>query len=68
MSFAGTRLSASLVTVTFEPSGKKTRMTFTEPVAILAGGTDAREQQLMGTEEGLDRLVKIADFDRATKD
>jgi len=68
MSFAGTRLSASLVTVTFEPSGKRTRMTFTEQLAILAGGTDAREQRLMGTEEGLDRLVKIVESDRATED
>jgi uncharacterized protein YndB with AHSA1/START domain len=68
MSFAGTRLSASLVTVTFDPSGKKTRMTFTEQVAILAGGTGAREQRLMGTEEGLDRLVHIVESDRAIED
>ena len=68
MSFAGTRLSASLVTVTFDPSGKKTKMTFTEQVAILAGGAGAREQRLMGTEESLDRLVKIVESDRATED
>lgn len=65
MSFAGTRLSASLVTVAFETVGRRTRMTFTEQVAILAGGMAAREQRLQGTEEGLDRLVEIVESDRA---
>lgn len=65
MSFAGARLSASLVTVTFEPMGRKTRMTFTEQVAILAGGEAARNQRLLGTEEGLDRLVGIAESEKA---
>lgn len=53
MGFAATRLSASLVTVTFEAIGRKTKMRFTEQVAILAGGRAARDQRRMGTEEGL---------------
>ena len=65
MSFAGTRLSASLVTVTFEKAGRKTKITFTEQVAILAGGTAARDQRLAGTEEGLDRLVEVVESDKA---
>lgn len=65
MSFASTRLSASLVTVKFETFGLKTKMTFTEQVAILAGGTAARHQRLIGTEEGLDRLVEIVKSDKA---
>jgi hypothetical protein len=68
MSFAGTRLSVSLVTVTFDPSSKKARMTFTEQAAILAGGTGAREQRLMGTEEGLDRMATIVESNRAIED
>jgi hypothetical protein len=43
-------------------------MTFTEQVAILAGGTGARELRLMGTEEALDRLVHIVESDRAIED
>lgn len=61
MSFAGTRLSASLVTVTFETAGRKTKMTFTEQLAILTGGTAARDQRLVGTEEGLERLVDVVE-------
>jgi uncharacterized protein YndB with AHSA1/START domain len=61
MSFAGTRLSASLVTVTFEAVGRKTKMTFTEQVAILVGGKAARDQRFTGTEEGMDRLVDVVD-------
>lgn len=59
MSFAGKRLSASLVTITFEATARMTRVTFTEQVAILAGGKDARQQRLLGTGEGLDRLVEL---------
>lgn len=59
MSFAGARLSASLVTILLEPAGEKTRMTYTEQVALLAGGEAARAQRLAGTEEGLDRLIDI---------
>lgn len=59
MSFAGQRLSASLVTVTFNPLGGGTQMTFTEQAVILEGGVDARQQRLMGTEEGMDRLVTL---------
>lgn len=67
MSFAGTRLSASLVTITFEMAGRRTKMTFTEQVAILAGGIGARDQRLMGTEQGLDRLVELAQSDGAVE-
>lgn len=67
MSFAGTRLSASLVTVIFEAVGGKTRMTFTEQVAILAGGSAARDQRIVGTEEGIDRFVEVVESDRATE-
>ncbi|WEX76198.1 SRPBCC family protein [Sinorhizobium numidicum] len=65
MSFAGARLSASLVTITFKTVGRKTKMTFTEQVAILAGGRAARDQRLVGTEEGLDRLVEAVESERA---
>ncbi|MBR0647545.1 SRPBCC family protein [Plastoroseomonas hellenica] len=50
-----TRLSASLVTVLFEPDGAGTRMVFTEQVAFLDGHQDPAER-IRGTEEGLDRL------------
>lgn len=59
MSFAGVRLSASLVTILLAASGLKTRMTYTEQVAILAGAAGARQQRLMGTEQGIDRLVEV---------
>jgi uncharacterized protein YndB with AHSA1/START domain len=59
MSFAGVRLSASLVTILLAASGTKTRMTYTEQVAILTGSADAGQQRLMGTEQGIDRLVDI---------
>jgi uncharacterized protein YndB with AHSA1/START domain len=63
MSFGGTRLSASLVTVTFEASLRQTRMTYTEQVAILAGGTGAADQRLRGTEDGLDRLAALIEHE-----
>ena len=59
MGFNGERLSASLVTILFEKIAKKARVHFTEQVAILAGGSSAREQRVHGTEEGIDRLVEI---------
>lgn len=59
MSFAGARLSASLVTILLAPVGAKTRMTFTEQVAMIGGGAGARDQRLAGTEAGLDRLAEI---------
>lgn len=62
MSFAGIRLSASLVTILLTSSADKTRLVYTEQVAILDGGTDARQQRILGTEQGIDRLVStIAD-------
>jgi uncharacterized protein YndB with AHSA1/START domain len=59
MSLADVRLSASLVTILLSASGAKCRMVFTEQVAILAGGADAGQQRLAGTEEGIDRLGAI---------
>jgi uncharacterized protein YndB with AHSA1/START domain len=59
MSFAGARLSASLVTIQLSPAGEKCRMTYTEQVAILEGRADAGQQRLMGTEHGLDRLLDM---------
>lgn len=50
-----TPLSASLVTVVFEPEGAGTRMVFTEQVAFLDGHQDPAER-IRGTEDGLDRL------------
>jgi hypothetical protein len=55
------------VTVIFEAIGGKTRMTFTEQVAILAGGSAARDQRIVGTEEGMDRFVEVVESDRATE-
>jgi hypothetical protein len=49
------------VTVTFATVGRKTKMTFTEQVAILSGGKAARDQRLAGTEQGLDRLVEMVE-------
>ena len=49
------RVSASLVTVSFEPSRKGTRMTYTEQLALLDGFTDV-EERIEGTNEGFDRL------------
>lgn len=66
MSFAGARLSASLVTIVLEPAGAKTRMTYTEQVAMLAGGGAARDQRLAGTEQGLDRLIEVMTVAEAT--
>lgn len=65
MSFAGARLSASLVTILLTPSGDKTLMRYTEQVAILDGGVDARQQRLLGTEQGIDRLVGIIEADNS---
>lgn len=64
MTFAGKRLSGSLVTVTFSPSRDGTRMVFTEQAAILAGGADARQQRLVGTEETMDRLVDVVQLEK----
>lgn len=59
MSFAGKRLSASLVTITFAPVTQGMRLVFAEQVALLTGGPASRGQRLAGTEEGLDRLVAL---------
>lgn len=60
MSFAGERLSASLVTIELTPKGGRTHMKFTEQAAFLKGD-GAREQRVQGTEEGLDRLVQAVE-------
>ncbi|WP_448949848.1 SRPBCC family protein [Labrys neptuniae] len=58
MSFAGKKISASLVTVLFTPAGGETRLVFTEQAAYL-GGPDTQRQRQAGTEWGLDRLVDV---------
>jgi uncharacterized protein YndB with AHSA1/START domain len=63
MSFAGARLSVSLVTILLAASGAKCRMIYTEQVAILVGDADAGQQRLMGTEQGIDRLVEAIDLE-----
>jgi uncharacterized protein YndB with AHSA1/START domain len=60
MSLAGQRLSVSLVTINFAPDADGTRVTFIEQAALLTGDASAREQRILGTEEGLDRLVEFA--------
>ena len=49
------RASASLVTVSFQPNRKGTRMTYTEQLALLDGFTDV-DERIHGTNEGFDRL------------
>ncbi len=59
MSFAGTRLSASLVTIVLATAGNRTRMTWTEQVAQLTADGDAGTRRRLGTGQGLDRLVAV---------
>lgn len=59
MTFGGTRLSASLVTVTLQAAGDGTRMTFVEQAALLQGGNEARDQRIVGTGDGFDRLESL---------
>jgi uncharacterized protein YndB with AHSA1/START domain len=56
------RISVSLVTVTFQRDGAKTKMTFTEQVVFLDGHGDAEERR-EGTELGLTRLDAVLDLD-----
>lgn len=56
MSFGGSRLSASLVTIELKPDASRTLMKFTEQ-AVFLGGEGSSQQRVAGTEEGLDRLV-----------
>lgn len=56
ISLGGRRLSVSLVTVEFTRSPKGTHMTYAEQLSYLDGHDD-REQRILGTQEGLDRLV-----------
>jgi len=67
MSFGGTRLSASLVTLTLEEMQRGARMTWTEQVAILSGGEKAAEQRAWGTEEGLDVMIDLAQREGVTE-
>jgi uncharacterized protein YndB with AHSA1/START domain len=55
MQVGDARISASLVTVTFERAGVKTRSVFTEQVVFLDGHGDLEERR-EGTEVGLARL------------
>jgi uncharacterized protein YndB with AHSA1/START domain len=63
MTAGETRISASLVTVLFEPTAAATRMVFTEQVVFLDGGS-ARDRQ-EGTESGFDRLALEIERDLA---
>lgn len=63
MAWNGERLSASLVTIELTPIGPRTRMKFTEQAAFLTPGD--RQQRILGTEEGLDRLVAIVEAETA---
>lgn len=65
MTFKGVRLSASLATIELSPAGKQTRMLFTEQTAFLGGKADAREERIVGTEGGFDRLIEILAATRA---
>jgi uncharacterized protein YndB with AHSA1/START domain len=59
MHVGGRRISASLVTVTFEHDGEKaTKMTFTEQVVFLDGHADVAERR-EGTEAGLANLTTV---------
>ncbi|MGY6269819.1 SRPBCC family protein [Achromobacter denitrificans] len=58
MGLGGQRISASLVTVEFAPSGAGTLMRFTEQVALLDGSSP--QGRRIGTEAGLDRLAGMA--------
>jgi uncharacterized protein YndB with AHSA1/START domain len=60
MAAAGCSLSASLVTVEFQPDGAGTRLLLTEQLAYLDGHHDL-DQRIEGTAEGLDRLVLEVD-------
>jgi hypothetical protein len=51
----------------FAPSRDGTQMVFTEQAAILEGGTDARQQRLLGTEEGMDRLAELVEIEMSAQ-
>ena len=61
----GEPLSASLVTVEFQPDGTGTRMKLTEQLAYLDGHMDL-DQRIEGTAEGLDRLMLELDGQPST--
>ena len=60
MKLGETRISASLATVTFEPSAAGTRMLFTEQVVFLDGYPDDGLRR-QGTEIGLDNFEAFLD-------
>jgi len=60
MVMGGRKLSASLVTVEFEPMATGTHMVYTEQLAYFDGHRDL-EQRMQGTQEGLDRLRLIVE-------
>lgn len=57
MTSNGTRISASLSTVTFAPDGRGTALCYTEQIVFL-DGADTMAPRLAGTEALLDRLVR----------
>ncbi|MFP3547080.1 SRPBCC family protein [Rhizobium sp. SIMBA_035] len=60
MKLGETRISASLATITFEPSAAGTRMLFTEQVVFLDGYPDDGLRR-QGTEIGLDNFEAFLD-------
>ena len=55
MARGGTRISASLATVELMPDGSGTRLVFTEQIALLDGGDNARDRE-QGWQGLLDKL------------
>lgn len=53
------RISASLSTVTFAAAGAGTKLTYTEQIVFL-DGQDSLASRIPGTEDLLDKLVRIA--------
>jgi uncharacterized protein YndB with AHSA1/START domain len=53
-----TKISVSVATVEFEPSGKGTKLTFTEMGAYLDGHDPKGEMRREGTSQMLDNVVK----------
>lgn len=60
MEASGRSLSASLVTVEFQPDGSGTHLRLTEQLAYLDGHMDL-DQRIEGTAEGLDRMALEVD-------
>ena len=59
-----TRISVSLTTVEFEPSGDGTRLTYTEQCAFL-DGHDTPEQREQGTGTLFEKLAQVLEREPA---